>query len=284
MTKKLIALDMDGTLLTSHKEIPTENLQAIADAQKAGHLVMICSGRPYESLNDFLKEQGLGNLPVSANNGALTIVDSQVIHQVFMTPDTIKQAVAWLNENEYPFNIYTDQGVFCPTAVLDRADKALLKAPPRTDEYFINVALLESYLAHNGAIYFDTYEELPVDLNVFKFYVFTPEAAKKQEMAKFAKSLTDVSVTSSYPDNIEFSHLLGHKGTGVTAVANHFNIQMENTIAIGDNFNDEGMFDVAGLSVAMGNGEADIKKRADVVTLTNDECGVAYAIREYVLK
>jgi hypothetical protein len=75
----------------------------------------------------------------------------------------------------------------------------------------------------------------------------------------------------------------GNKGYGLKAVAKHYNIPLEQTIAIGDNFNDVPMLEAAGLSVAMGNAEPEVKEMCDIVTRTNDEHGVAYAIRQFVL-
>jgi hydroxymethylpyrimidine pyrophosphatase-like HAD family hydrolase len=75
----------------------------------------------------------------------------------------------------------------------------------------------------------------------------------------------------------------GHKGNGIRVMAEYFNIPIENTVAIGDNFNDVPMLKTAGLSIAMENGDPAVKEIADVVTLTNNEHGVAHAIEKYVL-
>jgi len=200
-----------------------------------------------------------------------------------MNPQISQQALKWLNEHDYPFNLYTNQGVFCPMAVLERADKALSTAPSRSDEHFLNIEMLEAYLAKNDVIHFESWADLPEELEIFKFYVFTPDPIKKIEFETFARSLGGLTVTSSFPDNVEISDKNGHKGTGIAAVANHFNIPMKDTVAMGDNFNDLGMLEVAGFAVAMGNAEEEIKQIADVVTLTNDEFGVAHAIKVYVL-
>ena len=281
--RKLIALDMDGTLLTTQKEISVENRQAIKDAQSAGHIVMICSGRPHDSLISYLKKEGLGDLPISASNGAITLVEGDIIHRVKMDLSIVNQLFVWLDEKEYPFNLYTNQGIFGPPTFLERAEKGLKAAPPRENTHFVNLGLIAEYLDKVAAISFESWDELPTDLEVFKFYVFTPEPDKKMAFETFAHGLRNLTVTSSYADNVEISDVAGHKGTGIIAVANHFNIPIENTVAIGDNFNDLGMLEVAGFSVAMGNAEEEIKQIADVVTLTNDESGVAHAIKEYIL-
>jgi len=279
MKEKLIALDMDGTLLTSDKKIPEANKEAIKKAQSAGHQVMICSGRPHGSLITYLEEEGLGDLPISASNGSVTLVDEKIIHIASMDHVKAHQVVSWLNEKQYPFNIYTDHGVFCPPTILDRAKLALQTVPP----IHMNIEMLEIYLANNDVSFFESWDDLPKELEIFKIYVFTPHPDQKIAFENYAHCLQGLTVTSSFQDNVEISDREGHKGTGLKAIADHYNIPMNDTVAIGDNFNDEGMLKVAGLAIAMGNAEESIKKMCHAVTLTNDELGVAHAIETYVL-
>ena len=281
--KKLIALDMDGTLLTDAKTISPENKQAIKDAQAAGHTVMICSGRPHVSLKAFLEEAGFGDLPISASNGTITIVDEKVINQVTMDKVVAEKVFAWLISNEFPFNLYTNQGVFCHSMFFDWAWQAA-KLRPDFEERKSEFERIEDYFKKTAETYFDKWEELPTDLGIFKFFVLTSLPTRKVMLQNFAQTVTQITYTSSFTDNVEISDVNGHKGAGITAVANHFGIPIENAIAMGDNFNDLGMLKVAGLSVAMGNAEPEIKATADFVTLTNDEHGVAHAIQKYVLK
>ena len=284
MSKKLIALDMDGTLLSTDKTISPENKQAIRDAQAVGHVVMICSGRPHVSLAEFLQEEGLADLPISASNGTITLVDDQVINQVVMEQLVVKKVFDWLSEYEYPFNIYTDQGVFSHVAFFERAKReSEFDAGPGAGLFATDFAKATAYFEQIITARFEHLADLPADLGIFKFFVLTHDPAKKAAFKHFTSTLSGLTVTSSYSNNVEVSDARGHKGTGITAVADYFGIATSDTVAMGDNFNDLGMLEVAGLAVAMGNAEADIKAIADIVTLSNDDHGVAHAIREYVL-
>ena len=283
MRKKLIALDMDGTFLNHKKEIPEENKQAVFDAIKAGHQVMICSGRPHGHLMKYLKEEGLGALPVSACNGSLSIVDGQTIDVRGMDKTVAKQAFDWLNAHEYPFNIYTNEDIYSQVDMIERARVALELVPPEVASGHINLDMLEAYIAKNNVVKIQSFDDIPPEIQVLKFYVFTPAPKEKKAFETFAHTLPGLTVTSSFGDNVEISDALGHKGTGLKAVADYFNIPMEDTVAMGDNFNDEGMLAVAGLAVAMENGEPGVKEMCHVTTLSNDACGVAYAIYNYVL-
>jgi len=282
--KKLIALDMDGTLLTTEKTIPVENKKAIKRAQAAGHIVMICSGRPHEHLERFLAEEGLGNLPISACNGAITFVNKEKISVASMKKDVAKMIFDWLEKEEYPFNIYTDKGVYGPRSMIDRSKKAIENTEENGKLFFTDLTMIEAYLEKNNVNRINNWIEIPEEVQILKFYVFTPEEKKKIAFESFAKNLKGLTVTSSYPDNVEISDEAGNKGTGLLAVAHHFSITVDNTIAIGDNFNDSGMLRIAGLAVAMGNAEEGVKNMCHVITASNDECGVALAIDKHVLK
>jgi len=284
LTKKLIALDMDGTFLTTKGTITDENRKAIRDAQAAGHLVMVCSGRPHDSLLSFLKEESLDDLPISGSNGAITVVDGQIIHRVLMDIHSSKVLFNWLDDHKYPFKIYTDRGIFGPSEFFERAEFELTTNPQVANPQFADIGFMKEYASKFPATKVESFAEIPTDIEIFKIYAMTPNMEKKAAFEAFAQEIGGLMITSSFIDNVEVSDALGHKGTGLVAMAEYFNVAMADTIAMGDNFNDLGMLQVAGLAIAMGNAEDEIKKIADVVTLTNDENGVAYAIREHVLK
>lgn len=285
MKKKLIALDMDGTLLDSNGKISAENQAAIKAARDAGHIVMICSGRHHDSLSVFLAVEGLAGLPIAANNGAVSLVDEEIIDCVQMKQTAVETLSNWLADHQYPFVLYAKQGVYSHVAFLERAEYetkmfdagvgagVFAKNPARARVYFKKLITQE----------FECLTELPTDLEFVKLFALTPDPIKKAAFEKFAYSIDGLTVTSSHTDNVEVSDTRGHKGTGITAVARSLGIPIEDTVAIGDNFNDVGMFEIAGMAIAMGNAEPAIKAMADMVTLSNDEHGVAHAIWEYLL-
>lgn len=107
---------------------------------------------------------------------------------------------------------------------------------------------------------------------------------QKKRLNTYFKSIEEIYVTGSTPFNLEVTNINGNKGNGLKVMAHHFNIPLEDTVAIGDENNDIPMFKVAGLAIGMGNAKEETKEHCHVVTLTNDENGVAYAIEKYILK
>jgi hydroxymethylpyrimidine pyrophosphatase-like HAD family hydrolase len=105
-----------------------------------------------------------------------------------------------------------------------------------------------------------------------------------ERLDKKLRFIDETFVTSASPFNLEVTHINGNKGYGLKAMASYFNIPIENTVAIGDEKNDLPMLNIAGLSIAMGNAEEEVKLSSDVVTLSNDENGVAYAFEKYIFK
>ena len=283
MKKKLIALDMDGTLVSSKNEISEVNKQAIKAAQDAGHIVMICSGRPHDSLLITLNEAGFPGLPISGSNGAVTLIDGEIIHSAPMRSESANKLYTWLDEREYPFKLYTDQGTYGPATFFKRARYELTTNEPVSRPHFADIATMEAYTSQFPITYIKKLTDIPRNAKIFKYFVMTPNRSKKGVAQAFAKQIGGLMVTSSFEDNVELSDAKAHKGTGLSTVAQHFKIPMQETVAIGDNYNDSGMLEAAGLAIAMGNAEDGIKEIADIVTLTNDESGVAHAINQYVL-
>ncbi|MCL1948863.1 MAG: HAD family hydrolase [Turicibacter sp.] len=282
--KKLIAIDMDGTLI-GETGISQEDKKAMLEAQEAGHIVAIVSGRSHESVLALLEEEGITNLPVSGSNGAITIVDNGEISRVSMPDQLVEDVYAHLEEQGYPFLIYTSEGVYSKHDFLDRVKSEFEQTAGAKGSPFESYEFMAEYNKNHGVITFNELSEvLEKKPSIFKVFVFLPNPQKKERCSGHISTLEDVMLTSSYIDNISISSSLGHKGTGLVALAEHFGIPLENTVAMGDNLNDLGMLKIAGLSIAMANAEPEVKGACHKVTLSNLESGVAHAIREFVLK
>jgi len=275
---KLIAIDMDGTLLSSDKKISTENKKALKEAQDVGHIVMICTGRHHESLKKYLRTENL-DFPISASNGSIIMTSEKIIHETSMESSKATQIFKWLKQERYPFKFYTDEGAFCIEGFLELSKQAHDQASNHEGEHWS----WDVFLDHQKKSNLRTVLALPKANHIYKFFVYTPQNEKKEALNRWLEELGGIHHTSSMDDNVEIMGVDGHKGTGILQMAKHFGIPLENTVAIGDNYNDIPMLESAGAAIAMGNGEAAVKEICDLVTLTNDEDGVAYAIRNFIL-
>ncbi|MED4531097.1 Cof-type HAD-IIB family hydrolase [Metabacillus fastidiosus] len=284
--RKLIAIDLDGTLLSSRYQISKENIQAIRHAQKAGHIVIICSGRAPEDIAALSAKFNL-ECPIAGSNGTVVIVNGKEISNISMNKTSVISASKLLDQFKSPYRVYTNYGVFIEATWAKRFAEIFeqYKEIKETVSIFEYKMLTEEPIETDTLKIFHHIDDLLSlkNIKVQKFFIPTLIQSMKEELISAFEKIEEIALTSSGPTNIEIMNKNGNKSNGIKTIAKHFGIPLENTIAIGDNFNDLPMMEAAGLSVAMGNGDPKVKELCDIITLTNDEHGVAYAIEKYVL-
>ncbi|MFY4775760.1 Cof-type HAD-IIB family hydrolase [Metabacillus sp. RGM 3146] len=282
---KLFALDMDGTTLSSKNEISPENIQAIKKAQSLGHKVMVLSGRAPESINKLLDKYDI-HLPIGGSNGTAVFADGKLLELTSLT-DSQDRIIAEEAEKEVvPFKIYTNKGIYFHSEWSVRLEKVLssgaVPAEHYEDENYEKMIRIPN--TSEEALIFDDIRTLLMDeeLTIQKFFILVLDPIQRNRILTSMKSIEGVYVTTSSPFNIEIMNINGNKGNGLKVMAKYLNIPLEDTVAIGDQYNDIPMFKASGFSIAMGNAQEEIKRMSDYITLTNDENGVAHAI-DYVL-
>ncbi|WP_416829367.1 Cof-type HAD-IIB family hydrolase [Ectobacillus polymachus] len=283
---KLISIDMDGTLLSKDLTISPQNIDAIKKAQAEGHIVMICSGRTKYSILKILNEYSI-RCPIGASNGSIAFVDDQVIEANYLPKQTVSELTRFLEAGSFPYKLYTNKGVYVPNTWKERVMKAY-KEGSYPDRKMTIEDLERVTVQELKATYYHLFDDVTTILadnstHMEKIFLLTLEQDKRKQLVQDIQQITDITVTSSAPSNLEITTEHGNKGTALQAIANHFHIPMDQTIAIGDNFNDVPMMKAAGFSIAMGNAEEEVKEICDTVTLTNNESGVAHAVHKYVL-
>lgn len=260
---KLVAIDIDGTLLTNQKRILLETKNDIIDAHNKGIIICICTGRGYPAAKRYIDEINL-NIPLILYNGSRIrmsndeslilnkTIDVMVAKNVFDIINRNNGTCCFWREDVLYFNKYDEY-----TAYYE--DLTSIKANiigELTNELFDGI---------NKFLWFDTLENL-----------------------EYIKSniLSDVSGINYFNSQ---SHILEivptniNKGESLKFLANHYNIEMDQVIAIGDDENDISMIKVAGMGVAMGNAKSIVKEVADYITLTNEENGVGEVIKKFTL-
>jgi Cof subfamily protein (haloacid dehalogenase superfamily) len=281
MSLKLVAIDLDGTLLSPEKQISKENIQSIWKTQNQGHIVMICSGRAPEDIKQILQKYGL-TCPIAGSNGSVVEVDSKIIQNVSMDPEDVVYTAQKLDDAEIPYYLYTNQGIFAPDNWPNRVVE-LTRNIENLPADFRRIA--EKPQQSNLIKYFTHYNDVLIkdNLNVNKIFILAFDTQIKKEVISSLSQVSNIIITSSGPYNIEIMHKTGHKGNGLKSIADYYSIPLANTVAIGDNFNDIPMLEMAGLSIAMGNADYQVKNICDCITLTNSKHGVSYALDIYIL-
>jgi Cof subfamily protein (haloacid dehalogenase superfamily) len=282
---KLIALDMDGTLLDRFGKISAGNQNAIQEALKQGIHVVIATGRSYPDAKRILDQAQL-SLPIVGVNGAtITLEDGTLLSSTPIPIATVRDLSDFLHREQVYFEIYTNSGTYTTYQELDRL-MLEIEQLGSTDEHLKKhyIDLVEQQKQQSRLICLENYqpEFWNHNLDVYKLLAFSFDAKKWETIFDTLHSYPDLAISSSAEHNIEITHIQAQKGIGLKKFADYLRIPLTHTMAIGDNYNDVSMFQAAGVSVAMGNAHEDIKRICTKTTLTNTEDGVAYAIRNYL--
>lgn len=270
---KLVAIDLDGTLLNSEKKISHGNIRAVQRAMEKDVKVVICSGRIFNGAMIYAR-QIFSQDPVVACNGAM-IKDLKTgefwYNNSLNLNDCFKIIDICHKENIY-FHAYSGNTMYSERMEGSAAFYSKLnnELPP---EDRIDVRVVDDV----SAALKDSSKA------VAKIVVISQELELLMKARKQVTELGSVEVVSSFYDNFEVVNGGVSKGNAIRFLSDKLDIKREEIIAIGDNENDYSMIQFAGLGVAMGNAEIPVKELADYITLDNDEDGVAAVINKFIV-
>ena len=264
---KILAVDVDGTLLTSEDKITDRTKNAIRLAEEKGIIFVVSSGRPVHAVLPIIAQLGLKkDHPFISYNGAMAVKDSsgEVLYQVVLSPKD--------SHDIYRFGIEYD------TTVMVWSNSKL----------FTNKL---SERAYKYAAFTQTTLNLIDDPDQF-FQVGATKILWYDEIDKISRYAEElktkvgegVSFYTSKPFYLEFVNSGISKSVALQRLGKYAGIKRKNIMAIGDGWNDLDMIKFAGFGVAMGNSEKEVRDAADFVTRSNDEDGVAFAIEKFILK
>ncbi|MGT2799379.1 sugar-phosphatase [Streptococcus marmotae] len=268
MSIKLVAIDIDGTLLNSQHEITPEVYQAIQDAKKAGVKIVIATGRPISGVKRILTELNLldeGDYVITFNGG--------LVQETATGKDVFKEGLSYADYLELE---YLARTLKLPMHASTK--EAIFTANRNIGKY----TLYESQLV-DAPVFYRTPEEM-ADKDIIK--VMLVDEAEKLDAAipQIPTAITQrFTVAKSAPFYLEVTPKTVNKGEAIQQLSTLLGISIEQTMAIGDQENDRSMLEAAGVAVVMENGSPELKKIATHITKSNDESGVAHAIREWVL-
>lgn len=279
--KKLITIDLDGTMLSDDGTISAENIKAVHEAQNAGHIVAISSGRSKQDTAHIAAQAGI-HCPMTTGNGSKSSYNGKEVQALTLTGDIVKELIPILDgENAY-YEIYTSEGILYNTKQKQILFDEIAHLKQETDDsYEWTESIITIQMNQHGLIPVTDYHTIDFnEAGVYKIFVLSFDETKLKAL-RLALVDKKVALTSSGHQKLEISHELASKGNALAFMADYFKIPMANTIAIGDNLNDLSMIQVAGTGIAMGNAEAAVKEQSTYVTLPYNENGVAYALRNY---
>ena len=286
---RLVALDLDGTLLDSQSQISPRTRQAIADAVGRGVIVLPCTGRPLASLPPLVAQLPGIRYAITANGAAVWDMGTDPLGAVYsrysdaarrpthepvllerhcLPPETAREVFALYREYHGPLSIFSDGRSY-----LDGTGMALFQnrhiqrhsteARQPDDGRTHVVRDLDEWMSRHAH-------------EVEKFCMFFHSVKEAQRYLPRFTAIEGVEVVQGSPDNIEVTAAGVNKGESLLALADHLGIPREATLAVGDSENDRAMLEKAGVAAVMANGMEQIRKLADIVSENdNDHDGVA---------
>ncbi|MGX7243432.1 sugar-phosphatase [Enterococcus quebecensis] len=268
MSVKLVAIDIDGTLLDSNRKITPKVKETLKKANEKGIFIVLCTGRPLPGVKEQLAELELygDNDYVITYNGSLvqSTKSNEIISQYTLSYDDFLEIE--LMSRKVGAHLHT----------ID--DQAIYTANRDIGKYSVHEAYLVDMPLKYRAV-----DEMTPDLSIIKMMMIDePEVldnAISQLPEAFINKYTTVKSTDFY---YEILNKEASKGNALAKLAEHLGISQEETMAIGDNENDLSMIEYAGIGVAMGNATESVKQAADVHTTSNDEDGVAEVLLKYM--
>jgi len=271
MSIKLVAVDMDGTLLNENNVLSPKTIKVVKTAKTQGIKVVLCTGRPLTGVTPFLQELGLTEASdyVITFNGALVqntasgeiLVRHTLTHTQYLEIESLSRQIG--------VHLHAEDDQFIYTANRDisrytTGESALVNMPIKfrhVDEIAPDKAFSKAMLIDEPAILAEAKAKIPE--HIFNEYQFV----------------------QSEPYFLEVLNKNAGKGNGLRDLANALGIQQDEVMAVGDQGNDLSMLEYAGLPVAMDNAIPELKAIAKVITKSNHlgQDGVAYAIEQHAL-
>ncbi|WP_413476409.1 sugar-phosphatase [Latilactobacillus fuchuensis] len=271
MSIKLVAVDMDGTLLNENNVLSPKTIKVVKTAKTQGIKVVLCTGRPLTGVTPFLQELGLTEASdyVITFNGALVqntasgeiLVRHTLTHTQYLEIESLSRQIG--------VHLHAEDDQFIYTANRDisrytTGESALVNMPIKfrhVDEIAPDKAFSKAMLIDEPAILAEAKAKIPE-------YIFN-----------------EYQFVQSEPYFLEVLNKNAGKGNGLRDLANALGIQQDEVMAVGDQGNDLSMLEYAGLPVAMDNAIPELKAIAKVITKSNHlgQDGVAYAIEQHAL-
>ena len=279
---KIIALDLDGTLLDSEKRLSEVNRAALARAAEKGVLIVPTTGRFFGMMPPAVRDLPFVRYAITINGAQVydRETDTAIVRDEIPL-DMALQVMEVLDRYDVIYDCYRQNWGWMTAALQDKA------ADYATNEHYLKmvrefrkpVPELKAHLRATAA-----------DGDVQKVMLFAPNRERSTAIDclrklsdELAAKFPEIKVTASTWNNLELNIKTAHKGNALKRFAEHLGFGLGNCMAFGDGMNDFTMVEQAGLGVAMANAEPEVKRVAKWIAPSNDEDGVAAGLEKWGL-
>ena len=278
---KLIASDMDGTLLNDNHEIDKETAEAIKKAEESGIIFVISTGREYENVKYILDKRDIRCQCILSNGAEYRDENGNILDVININENSAKEIIQIFKDNNISARMFTDKGIFTTST----REKALEELTFRTLTFDKNLTKEEAKKIAEKEKFFtclkyveDVEKFFKDGIEIRKFVAFHEDIELLNKLKGTIGKIGGLAISSSFNDNIEITDINAQKGIILEKVITKMGIDKKDVVILGDSFNDYSMFEIFEESVAMKNAIPEVKKIAKYITDTNDNQGVAKAI------
>ena len=267
---RLIALDIDGTLLTRDRRISPDTLQALRAAHDRGCAVVLATGRAFRSLQDVREQLGCADYAITSSGGGIFAGDGRMLFAAEMPPELARAVKKTVNAFGADPELYIHGQAYASGYQLDHM--AAWGLPEKNQGYVLDTRVrIEDY---------DAFFEANI-ARIEGMDVLTVPAAIRAPLRAALNTIPGLTVTSSSPWYVDVNTAGVTKASGLERLGELLGIGLEEMMAFGDAENDLDMLCRIGIGVAMGNAAPELQAAADYVTATNDDDGIAKALRHF---
>lgn len=272
MAYKLIAFDLDGTLLDDNKDIPAENLRALEEATARGLVCVPATGRTALGIPENLRKLPFIRYYVVSNGAAVYDMQSgEALYRAEIPAEDALRLFSYMDALPVIYDCFQNEQGFMTESMYEQVP-----------EYFAHMPLMSKYvLALRRPVDSlpDTIRGRNKSLQKIQMF-FLPEyfEERRRQLEILPKLFPEFKISSSLPNNIEINAAGADKWLAVSALCRRLGIDPRDTVCFGDASNDISMLRSAGLGVAMGNAVQEAKAAARMVTGINNEAGVGQMI------
>lgn len=288
---KMIASDLDGTLLNSYGQITEKTKEALLKAQQQGVYVVFASGRVSSSIKCFADLIGIKGYIISGNGAVVTELETnENIYTNVMDKKTVLKIIEICEENSISYNLYTLKDVYTKkieysTLFYHMENKKL----PEEKRIKINLCEnIKKLIKENDELKISKITICDKDRIVFNSIIRKLREVKGVTVLDVSHSSRKVITVGTEAVEIKYNYTEVSKSgvdkwSAIEFLSNKLNIDVKDIICVGDNANDIIMVEKAGLGVIMGNAAPMYKEKANYIAPSNDEDGVVDVINKYIL-
>ncbi len=257
---RIIFIDIDGTLRNDKKEITERTKKAICEAKKKGIYIVICSGRPGKYVEEVSKASSASNYVIACNGGE--IYDYEKKKTIYVNPLKAEEVMTlWYLAEKYDTQL-----------IMISNGKRIVRKQTNDGTDIILEEPIENFVSHNpvtqcvfSSLKLEKIQQIKEEIDM----------VKDMEIVNLSGCLVNDNLPKEKPFFLDITCRGTSKGNAIKKLCEYLKIDLKDSVALGDSYNDLSMFEVVGHSVAMGNVPEDIKKMVDEVTDTNNKDGVA---------